>query len=116
MKFTDRGSITISAANQSMPRGIVLSVEDTGIGMREEDLPMIFDPFRQVDGSLTRSAEGTGLGLTIVKKALNLIEGTIEVESAFEKGSRFTVFLPYLASKKDQNPQSRPLPGRIATQ
>ncbi|MDC4206742.1 MAG: GAF domain-containing protein [Candidatus Manganitrophus sp.] len=116
IKFTDRGSITISAANQSMPRGIVLSVEDTGIGMREEDLPMIFDPFRQVDGSLTRSAEGTGLGLTIVKKALNLIEGTIEVESAFEKGSRFTVFLPYLASKKDQNPQSRPLPGRIATQ
>lgn len=116
IKFTDRGSITISAANQSMPRGIVLSVEDTGIGMREEDLPTIFDPFRQVDGSLTRSAEGTGLGLTIVKKALNLIEGTIEVESAFEKGSRFTVFLPHLASKKDQNPQSRPLPGRIATQ
>ncbi|MCG3116725.1 MAG: GAF domain-containing protein [Candidatus Manganitrophus sp. SA1] len=116
IKFTDRGSITISAANQSMPRGIVLSVEDTGIGMREEDLPTIFDPFRQVDGSLTRSAEGTGLGLTIVKKALNLIEGTIEVESAFGKGSRFTVFLPHLASKKDQNPQSRPRPGRIATQ
>lgn len=115
IKFTDRGSITISAANQSMPRGIVLSVEDTGIGMREEDLPTIFDPFRQVDGSLTRSAEGTGLGLTIVKKALNLIEGTIEVESAFEKGSRFTVFLPHLASK-DQNPQSRPRPDRIATQ
>ncbi|NKE70460.1 GAF domain-containing protein [Nitrospiraceae bacterium HYJII51-Mn-bac16s-1-B09] len=116
IKFTDRGSITISAANQSMPRGIVLSVEDTGIGMREEDLPSIFDPFRQVDGSLTRSAEGTGLGLTIVKKALNLIEGTIEVESAFGKGSRFTVFLPHLATKKDQNPQSRPRPGRIATQ
>lgn len=116
IKFTDRGSITISAKNQSMPKGIVLCIEDTGIGMREEDLPTIFDPFRQVDGSLTRSAEGTGLGLTIVKKSLNLIEGTIEVESAYGKGSRFTVFLPSLSSKKDRDPRGRHQPGRIAAQ
>ncbi len=116
IKFTDRGSIMISAKNQLIPRGIVLSVEDTGIGIRQEDLPMIFDPFRQVDGSLTRSAEGTGLGLTIVKKALNLIEGTVEVESVFGKGSRFTVFLPHLASKKDRDPQGQHRPGRIAAQ
>lgn len=116
IKFTDHGSIIISATNQLIPRGIVLSVEDTGIGMREEDLPTIFDPFRQVDGSLTRSAEGTGLGLTIVKKALNLIDGTIEVESTFGKGSRFTVFLPHLASKKGREPRDRHQPGRIAAQ
>lgn len=116
IKFTDRGAIIVSADNRSMPRGIVLSVEDTGIGMRQEDLPTIFDPFRQVDGSLTRSAEGTGLGLTIVKKALNLIEGTIEVESEFGKGSRFTVFLPHLASRASLDPPGRHQSGRIATQ
>jgi|GEM_PF-1344793 len=115
IKFTDHGSIIISAKNQATPRGVVLSIEDTGIGMKQEDLPTIFDPFRQVDGSLTRSAEGTGLGLTIVKKSLNLIEGTIEVESEFGKGSRFTVFLPHLGSR-DLDLRSRHPSGRIATQ
>ena len=116
IKFTDRGSIVISAENRSRPRGIVLSVQDTGIGMRQEDLPTIFDPFRQVDGSLTRAAEGTGLGLTIVKKSLNLIEGTIEVESEFGKGTRFTVFLPDLASRRTPDSKGRHQPRRIVTQ
>ncbi len=116
IKFTDRGSIIISAENKSIPRGILLSIEDTGIGMKQEDLPTIFDPFRQIDGSLTRSAEGTGLGLTIVKKALNLIQGTIEVESTFGEGSRFTVFLPHLGSKMDSDPQTRHPAGRISAQ
>ncbi|MDC4224978.1 MAG: HAMP domain-containing sensor histidine kinase [Candidatus Manganitrophus sp.] len=108
IKFTNRGSITISATNQLMPRGIVLSVEDTGIGMREEDLPTIFDPFRQVDGSLTRSAEGTGLGLTIVKKALNLIEGTVEVESEFGKGA--ASFFPTSRQNKTETLKAPPAP------
>ncbi|MDC4224974.1 MAG: ATP-binding protein [Candidatus Manganitrophus sp.] len=90
------GSITISVTAAPRRKGLYLSVEDTGIGMKEEDLPTIFEPFRQIDGSLTRQVGGTGLGLTIVKKAVALIEGTIQVESIYGKGSIFTVFLPNL--------------------
>ncbi|HZR46577.1 MAG TPA: ATP-binding protein [Candidatus Manganitrophaceae bacterium] len=94
IKFTERGSITISAENRKSPRGTLLRIEDTGIGMREEDIPSIFDPFRQIDGSITRQAGGTGLGLTIVKTAVEIIQGTIEVKSRLGSGSTFTVFLP----------------------
>lgn len=94
VKFTERGSITISAENREAPCGALLRIEDTGIGMREEDLPSIFDPFRQIDGSITRQAGGTGLGLTIVKTAVEIVQGTIDVKSKLGRGSTFTVFLP----------------------
>jgi PAS domain S-box-containing protein len=94
IKFTERGSITISAENRENPRGILVIVKDTGIGMKEEDLPLIFDPFRQIDGSITRQAGGTGLGLTIVKTAIEIIQGTITVQSKLGEGSTFTLFLP----------------------
>ncbi len=94
IKFTERGSITILAVNQENPRGVLLSIEDTGIGMREEDIPSIFDPFRQIDGSITRQVGGTGLGLTIVKTAIEMIQGTLTVKSKLGHGSIFTVFLP----------------------
>lgn len=92
IKFTDQGSITLSASNAE--EGVLLSIEDTGIGIKEEDLPVIFDPFRQVDGSLTRKVGGSGLGLTIVKNILEALHGKIDVRSEFGKGSTFTVFLP----------------------
>lgn len=94
IKFTERGSITISVENHKSQNGAILSVKDTGIGMRAEDIPSIFDPFRQIDGSMTRQAGGTGLGLTIVKTAIEIIQGTITVQSKPEEGSTFTVFLP----------------------
>ncbi|WDT74286.1 MAG: PAS domain S-box protein [Candidatus Manganitrophus sp.] len=96
IKFTEAGSITISVTAAPRRKGLYLSVEDTGMGMKEEDLPTIFDPFRQIDGSLTRHVGGTGLGLTIVKKAVELVEGKIAVQSTYGKGSIFTVFLPNL--------------------
>ena len=94
IKFTDRGSIRVTAKESIDPPGVLLSVRDTGIGMREEDIPTIFDPFRQIDGSLTRQAGGTGLGLAIVKNILEVLQGRIEVESRLGIGSTFTVFFP----------------------
>lgn len=113
IKFTEAGSITISVASARRRKGLLLSVEDTGIGMKEEDLPTIFDPFRQIDGSLTRRAGGTGLGLTIVKNAVALIKGTISVQSTYGKGSVFTVFLPNLEETGDEREEAAGERGKI---
>ena len=92
IKFTERGLISLTAVNSE--KGVLLSVQDTGVGIKEEDLAIIFEPFRQIDGSMTRQAGGSGLGLTIVKNIIEGLHGKIEVQSEFGKGSTFTVFLP----------------------
>ncbi|MBU3110862.1 ATP-binding protein [Clostridium lacusfryxellense] len=73
---------------------IEISVRDSGIGIEEKNLDMIFDRFKQVDKSLSRNTEGTGIGLSLVKSIVELHGGTIDVESKFGKGSTFTVRLP----------------------
>ncbi len=92
IKFTEQGAITICAVNAK--RGVLLSIADTGIGIKEDDLSVIFDPFRQIDGTMTRKVDGSGLGLTIVKKMVEVLQGTIEVQSQLGRGSTFTIFLP----------------------
>ncbi|TVR05548.1 MAG: response regulator [Spirochaetaceae bacterium] len=92
IKFTDRGSITIELAAE---RGAIsIEVSDTGIGIPEERLGIIFERFQQVDGSSTRRYEGTGLGLAIVKEAVDLQNGSIDVESVVGAGATFRVVLP----------------------
>ncbi|HXG52491.1 MAG TPA: ATP-binding protein [candidate division Zixibacteria bacterium] len=71
-----------------------LQVEDDGIGIREDDLPRIFGKFEQLDTGPGRHYQGTGLGLALTKKIVELQRGSISVESEFGKGSRFTVVLP----------------------
>jgi signal transduction histidine kinase len=96
IKFTEEGSVTISA--RYLSQAIEFKVKDTGIGMPNETLPSIFQMFRQLDSSGTRSYGGAGVGLYVVKKFVELLNGKIEVESVLDKGSTFTVIIPIHAS------------------
>lgn len=94
IKFTDGGGkVTIDVAILDARR-FKLVVQDTGIGMKTEDLRRLFKEFEQLDPGATRRYEGTGLGLALTQKILELQGGTIDVESEVGKGSRFTVLLP----------------------
>jgi len=91
-KFTEKGEIKVSARSEDGALKIVVS--DTGIGMKPEALNYIFEEFRQADMSTTRKYGGTGLGLALVKKFINLMGGDIKAESEAGKGSKFTITLP----------------------
>ena len=92
IKFTEHGSIIVSA--QCFSGAIEFQVQDTGIGIPKDLLPSIFQMFRQLDSSSTRSYGGSGVGLYIVKKFIELLNGTIEADSVLGKGSTFTIKLP----------------------
>jgi len=91
-KFTDAGEIVVTAEAQGTT--LVLAVEDTGSGIPDDQLPFIFDKFRQVDGSSRRKVGGTGLGLAIVKEVAQLLGGNVNATSTLGRGSKFTVVLP----------------------
>ncbi len=98
VKFTKSGyvKITVSGSRGATEDEEVLrfEVKDTGCGIREEDLKKIFDNFQQVDSKRNRAVEGTGLGLSITKRLVDLMGGSIQVESAYGEGSTFTVTIP----------------------
>ncbi len=98
VKFTHQGEISVTVepvpAQGDRPDGIQIVVEDTGIGIKPEDLPIIFKAFRQVDHSTTREYQGTGLGLAITHQLVTAMAGSIEVQSHPGQGSRFNVYLP----------------------
>ncbi len=91
-KFTDRGSVTIKAS-VSGDDNLEMSVIDTGIGIREEDMGKLFQPFQQVDMSHGKRHEGTGLGLHLTKKLAVLLGGDVAAKSEYGKGSEFTFIL-----------------------
>jgi len=91
-KFTEKGEIRVACGIENGQ--VLLSVSDTGIGMRPEEISSIFQPFHQIDSGLSRKHEGTGLGLSICKKLLERMGGTIDVKSRWAEGSTFTVRLP----------------------
>jgi PAS domain S-box-containing protein len=97
-KFTSKGLIHVKVSSIHKEAGKVnlcFSVEDTGIGIPAEKLPLIFDSFTQASASTTRKFGGTGLGLTITKKLVELQGGNISVESNLGVGTTFTVNLPF---------------------
>ena len=96
-KFTSEGSITVSVytyEDEETGTMIRIDVTDTGIGIAEKDLPVLFEAFRQVDSSLTRTSEGTGLGLPITKSLIELQGGQMFVESEINAGSTFSITVP----------------------
>ena len=92
IKFTERGSVTVTA--QPCKGGVEVSVSDTGIGIPADLRDIIFEPFRQVDSSMTRRYGGVGLGLYIARRLIDLLDGTITLESEVGRGSTFRVWLP----------------------
>ena len=94
IKYTEEGSVTLSiggekrGANEFLLR---VDVDDTGVGIRKEALPYLFDSFKRIDTVRNRNVEGTGLGLAISKQLIDLMGGTISVDSVYTKGSHFQV-------------------------
>jgi len=92
LKYTQHGWIIVSADSQNGKA--IIRVEDTGIGIPQTDLEKIFEPFRQVSEGSTRIYEGTGLGLTITKKFVELLNGEIKIESRENEGTTVSLFFP----------------------
>ena len=101
IKFTEKGRITLSVYTEYESDDyykILFSIEDTGIGIPQEKLSEIFEPFKQADGSTTRKHGGTGLGLSISKKLIELHGGEIKVTSSKGQGTTFTFTINLLKS------------------
>ncbi|MBD2554871.1 MAG: response regulator [Limnothrix sp.] len=92
MKFTPRGG-TITVTVEATGQHYLLQVSDTGIGIRADQIPHLFERFRQAEGSVSRGYEGTGLGLALVKELVELHGGRVTVESDYGQGATFSVWL-----------------------
>ncbi len=92
VKFTEQGGVSL--VSRARPGSVEVSVADTGIGIAAEDLERAFRPFRQLDGGLDRRHEGTGLGLPICRRLVELLGGVMRVDSDPGRGSTFTFTLP----------------------
>jgi CheY-like chemotaxis protein len=100
VKFTHKGHVRLAVESLLIDneQWIRLDVEDTGIGIKPEDMKKIFDSFSQADGSTTRKYGGTGLGLSITQKMSYLMGGKVEVKSKYGKGSVFSIVLPVFST------------------
>lgn len=97
VKYTEAGTVTLSCTFETKDDNTInlkISVADTGIGIRKEEMEYLFDAFRRADVEKNRRVEGTGLGLPITKHLLDLMDGTISVDSIYTQGSVFVVDIP----------------------
>ena len=99
VKFTEQGSVSLQVSEDD--NGLLLVVEDTGIGIAADRLPHIFDPFAQADASMTRRFGGTGLGTTIARQLSELMGGQLSVSSTLGSGSCFSLRLPLHSQAAD---------------
>jgi signal transduction histidine kinase/CheY-like chemotaxis protein len=105
IKFTERGFVRVEASTQEKDGGVVvhLSVQDSGIGIAQEQLDRIFLPFEQADFGVARKYGGSGLGLAICHRLADAMQGRIDVTSAPERGTRFDVELKLLAAQSGED-------------
>ncbi len=94
IKFTDHGSVRIEVEPPDTENHVAIRVVDTGIGIRDADLPTLFVEFGRVNSAEVRQREGTGLGLRLSQRLAELLGGRIEVQSCYGQGSTFTLYLP----------------------
>jgi PAS domain S-box-containing protein len=105
VKYTDQGKITVGLNGDNQVAQIY--IRDTGVGIPSEDIPHLFQKFYRVDNSATRTIGGTGLGLYICRKIVELYQGRIWVESTVSKGSTFFINLPRLNNERAENERRR---------
>lgn len=105
-KFTQEGTIKLTVQRVTGASGarIVFTVQDTGLGMSSDQIGKVFQPFTQADASTTRKFGGTGLGLSITRRFVEMMDGTLTVESALGKGSTFRLDLPASAAANPSEP------------
>jgi CheY-like chemotaxis protein len=110
VKFTAQGHVTIAASRIEPAKGgqarVKLSVTDTGIGIPADKIPILFEKFSQADSSVTRKFGGTGLGLAISKQLVELMDGSIHVESTVQAGSSFWIELPLTLDGRSCEPDA----------
>lgn len=103
VKFTSEGEILVEASvveDDFQVQKVKITIQDSGIGMSEEELKVIFDPYYQLNSSLTRNYYGLGIGLSVCREIVALMEGEIQVESKVGEGSKFGLILPFEKSKR----------------
>lgn len=105
IKFTEKGAVNVNAMVNQAEKTWSIAVSDTGIGIPPHALDLIFEEFRQVDGSTTRAYQGTGLGLAIARNLARIMEGDISVRSELSKGSTFTLTLPLNSDATEFSPK-----------
>ncbi|OGU77824.1 MAG: hypothetical protein A2V93_00430 [Ignavibacteria bacterium RBG_16_34_14] len=105
VKFTNEGSVSLSISKEyegSDKQNVIIKISDTGIGIPKNSQSTIFDAFRQISEGFNRTFEGTGLGLTVAKKFIEMMQGTINVESEFGQGSTFKIKFPVIRRFENQ--------------
>ena len=113
IKFTDTGEVSVEVSAHADE--VVVRVRDTGVGISEEFLPLLFEEFQQESTGLARSHEGSGLGLTITQRLVEILSGTISVESEKGVGSTFTVTLPRATSSGGVEEPRKPRAARTVS-
>ncbi|MCY1720038.1 ATP-binding protein [Prolixibacteraceae bacterium Z1-6] len=110
IKFTESGNVTLTAHSNQISNNLVsliFQINDTGIGISEENLELIFDDFVQIESDYTRKFSGTGLGLSIVKKLVELQKGEISITSELSKGTNVSFYIPYKLGNPEKIEQTK---------
>ena len=115
VKFTpEQGRVGLNVSADAEQNIVRFTIWDTGIGISPEDQKRLFQPFIQIDSTLSREAGGTGLGLALVMRLVEMHGGSVELESEETKGSRFTLHLPWHPSHMvEEPPEEEEMVGRV---